>query len=109
MSYELGHHVDGAHGEMEGLVSSHLRRSSKEPPITSYAPNSNEWFAEHFRLFVTNPDLHRRIASALHKLMKSYWPVTVELRPWGEVLAGADRQLKAARNRILRAGGTLYD
>lgn len=35
--------------------------------ITSYAPNAMEWFAEIFRLFVTNPDLLKLIRPKAYK------------------------------------------
>ena len=65
LQHELGHHVDVLYGKNKGKYysefSANLRRESLEAPLTGYCPNDAEWFAEMFRLFVTNPNL-------LHKL-----------------------------------------
>lgn len=59
--HELGHHVDWLVGEQKGKYSSEysakVMAESGEKPITSYCPNPAEWFAEMFRLFVTNASL----------------------------------------------------
>jgi len=61
LCHELGHHCDWITGSKKSSYSSEycveVMESSKEPPITSYCPNPAEWFAEMFRLFVTNPGL----------------------------------------------------
>ena len=68
IAHELGHHVDRAHGRVPGQLSPHLRAQTGSKPITTYAAtNTNEWFAEAFRLFVTNPDLLREIEMALRQ------------------------------------------
>jgi len=68
IQHELGHHVDEVktgvdiyrnRGAM--LFSTEIRKRSGEKRITSYCPNDMEWFAEIFRLFVTNPDLLSKI------------------------------------------------
>jgi hypothetical protein len=63
VQHELGHHVDKLSGANPRAYwsdfSSKLRETTQEKPITSYAPNDAEWFAEIFRVFVTNPDLLR--------------------------------------------------
>lgn len=100
LAHELGHHVDGAHGAAGGIVAHDWRKKTGEPPLTGYCPNDNEWFAEHFRLYVTNPDLLRFLRPHLFALLAVKWPVRAENRPWREVLAGADRQIRAAENKI---------
>ena len=67
--------------------------------MTGYYPNDNEWFAEMFRLFVTNPDLLRLLRPCTHALMVARW-LTVETRTWDVVLAGAARQLAVIRKRL---------
>jgi hypothetical protein len=74
IQHELGHHVDQVLSGFDvysrqpkvtldnlplrgGLFSTEIRHKSGEPAITSYSPNTMEWFAEIFRLFVTNPCL----------------------------------------------------
>jgi hypothetical protein len=68
IQHELGHHVDEVKSGVDiyrtlpgAFFSDSIRNISGEPPITSYSPNNSEWFAEIFRLFVTNPDLLKQI------------------------------------------------
>lgn len=98
LAHELGHHVDRQHGPAGGYRS-HVWRPLDARPLTGYCPNDNEWFAELFRLFVTNPNL-------LHALRPQLWPqfcgewASVETRPWRKVLCEAERQIRAAENKI---------
>ena len=101
LAHELGHHVDGQHGAAGGILS-HRWRPIDPKPLTSYCPNDNEWFAELFRLFVTNPNLLRNVRPIAWQLFSRQW-ASVETRKWNDVLASAPRQLQAARNRIARA------
>jgi hypothetical protein len=102
LAHELGHHVDRQHGAAGG-VRSHLWRPLDAVPLTSYCPNDNEWFAELFRLFVTNPDLFCAVRPKLESLFFGDWPKAVEMRPWQGVLADSPRHIAAASNKILRA------
>lgn len=68
IQHELGHHVDEVKSGVNvyrarpgNFFSDKIYQASGELPITSYAPNRMEWFAEIFRLFVTNPDLLKKI------------------------------------------------
>jgi hypothetical protein len=101
LAHELGHHVDKQHGAAGG-DRSHRWRPTDPESLTGYAPNDNEWFAELFRLFVTNPDLLKAIRPKIYSLFEAEWK-SVEVRPWREVLAAVPRQLKAAENKIFRA------
>lgn len=90
VAHELGHHVDWHCGTKKNSYSSELStklmQEAKERPITSYAPNPSEWFAEMFRLFVTNPDLLRLLRPRTHKLFTERWqPVLV--CDWKDALA----------------------
>jgi hypothetical protein len=100
LAHELGHHVDKQHGAAGGTLS-HAWRTVDPKPLTGYCPNDNEWFAELFRLFVTNPDLLRAIRPSTWQLFAQQW-TSVETRKWTDVLASAPRQLQAAKNRIQR-------
>lgn len=104
LAHELGHHVDGAHGFAGGRFGRYLKVECGEDSLTTYAPNLNEYFAEFFRLFVTNPDLLRLIRPRTFAVLGRQWQV-VETRPWDVVLADAPggRQLNAARRKIERA------
>lgn len=61
LCHELGHHCDilksYAKGEYFGDYSIELRKASREDKLTRYCPNDAEWFAEMFRLYVTNSEL----------------------------------------------------
>ncbi len=103
LAHELGHHVDRAHGPNGGVLS-HLWRPLDAKPLTGYCPNDNEWFAELFRLFVTNPDLFAAERPKIADLFFKEWPRSVEQRPWQGVLSDSPRHIKAASNRIARAG-----
>jgi len=100
LAHELGHHVEGAHGA-KGGQRSHVWRPLDTKPLTSYCPDDNEWFAELFRLFVTNPDLFQALRPKIAHLFKADWGNPVETRPWREVL-GIERQIRAAENRVAR-------
>lgn len=101
LAHELGHHVDRQHGAAGG-VRSHLWRPLDAAPLTSYCPNDNEWFAELFRLFVTNPDLFRELRPKLAGLFFGEWPKVAEPRPWRTVLGESPRHLAAAQNKIAK-------
>lgn len=100
LAHELGHHVEGAHGARGGIVASQWRADTSEEPITSYSPNDNEWFAEIFRLYVTNPDLLRLLRPLTYEKLSQRWPKPAMCATWDAVLAHAPRQLAAARNKI---------
>lgn len=81
IAHEVGHCADwfrsgdeglprGAYG---GMVSRLLREESGEKPLTSYCPNDAEWFAEHFRLFVTNHALLAILRPRTHSLFMERW------------------------------------
>lgn len=98
--HELGHHVDLAHGARPGLHGFwQMREQTGEKPISGYCPNDNEWFAEMFRLFVTNPTLLGTFRPRTYAFMAARWK-SVETRHWEAVLAGADRQLALLRKRL---------
>lgn len=92
IQHELGHHVDRLMGEDKGLYFSEFsvraRHDSGEDKLTNYCPNDAEWFAEMFRLYVTNSDLLKYLKPVTHALIAKHWKPVIE-RPWREVLAGA--------------------
>lgn len=56
LQHELGHYFD----DLVGASKSVTIRSNEEKPLTGYCPQDtywSEWWAEMFRLFVTNPEL----------------------------------------------------
>ncbi len=99
LAHELGHHVDHQHGPRGGHLS-HVWRPLDPEPLTGYCPNDNEWFAELFRLFVTDPDLLRILRPIVHGLMISQWPGLAETRTWDNLLDESPRHMRAVENKI---------
>lgn len=91
LAHELGHHcdvissVDQSEHKYIGTYSKTVYEGSGEKPITSYCPNYGEWFAEMFRLFVTNPNLLKQIRPKTYKLIRAKFLPIKEL-PWRERL-----------------------
>jgi len=108
IQHELGHHVDWLRstrrGPYFGDFSIAMRKSSGEKPLTSYCPNDAEWFAEMFRLFVTNPDLLRILRPRTHdEMVYHFRPVTDS--NWREVLRNApERNIQAIERKIVVDG-----
>ena len=77
MCHELGHHADvvasDKKGKYGGDYSVKVMEASGEKPITSYAPNPWEWFAEMFRLFVTNHTLLQEIRPRTYEILMKRW------------------------------------
>jgi hypothetical protein len=100
LQHELGHHVDTVKtglvtrgNFMDHLFSRRIWEASKEKPLTSYLGTDKEthtfymeWFAEHFRLFVTNPDLLRGIRPKTYKAIRDARLVPVIHGDWSGVL-----------------------
>lgn len=102
LAHELGHHVDKQHGPRGGFRS-HVWRPLDAAPLTGYCPNDNEWFAELFRLYVTNPHLLNLVRPRIFELFCNEWPARAEIHSWTTVLAGSPRHLAAASNKIAKA------
>ncbi|MET3512776.1 hypothetical protein ABIC63_000541 [Pseudacidovorax sp. 1753] len=104
IAHELGHHADWSRstrkGRYFGDFSIGVRKRSGEAPLTSYCPNDAEWFAEMFRLFVTNPDLLQHLRPRTHAdLLQHFKPVLNE--PWRARLAGApDRTILSIERKL---------
>lgn len=81
LQHELGHHIDhwaprGPNGE---LISKKLMAVTQEPPLTGYLGTDTkpetihmEWFAEIFRLFVTNPCLCEKLRPKFYRHMMAF-------------------------------------
>lgn len=103
VQHELGHHVDftlsDARTSYGGDFSTKLRAATGELRITSYCPNDMEWFAEIFRLFVTNSDLLKTIRPVTYASLKEIYRPVVDA-PWRKILADApERTLIAAARK----------
>jgi hypothetical protein len=81
-----------------------LRGQSGEAAITSYCPNDAEWFAEMFRVFVTNPDLlrlvrprtHRELASQFKPVFDDTWRDRLREAP-ARTIAAVERKIESVR------------
>lgn len=78
LAHELGHHVDWLAGERKGAYYSEVcelvKTEAQEPGLTGYAnENPAEWFAEAFRLYVTNHSLLRALRPRTHAALKRRW------------------------------------
>ena len=109
--HELGHHVDWHMSEKRGAYfgdfSKLLRAKSTEASITSYAPNDAEWFAEIFRLFVTNPRLLFMLRPEAFKALSAKF-TPIEERSWKQVLRNApERTRLQAEKKVAEANRRL--
>lgn len=107
LQHELGHHADWLRSDRRGAYfgdfSVGMRKRSGEAPLTSYCPNDAEWFAEMFRLFVTNPDLLARLKPRTHAEMLAAGFVPVFSDSWRDRLAGApERTISSLERRVVR-------
>lgn len=104
IAHELGHHADYTKSTVKdryfGDYSVLTRKASGEEKLTNYCPNDAEWFAEMFRLFVTNPDLLRILRPKTYALLReSFYPITN--KDWQTVLRHApERTMVAAVNKV---------
>lgn len=112
IAHELGHHCDVFRSKRLGLpvgsytgeYSSRVREESGDAArLTSYAPNTGEWFAEMFRLFITNPDLLKRVRPSVYEILSRDWQPT-RVGNWRDCL-GVDvpmRIIRAAQNKMIK-------
>lgn len=89
LAHELGHHADWHKGDKHAKYwseySTNVYKKAKEKAITSYCPDPSEWFAEMFRLFVTNPNLLRQLRPYTYDLLvRDFTPLGDT--PWVQVL-----------------------
>lgn len=114
IAHELGHHVDKAHGYRPGINSRQLLSEAAEEPVSGYigtpphVPDPNEIFAEHFRLFVTNPSYLNLIRPRTFIALFKKWNKLAETRRWDAVLA-EEHQRNAAFNKIKSAEKKFQD
>lgn len=106
LQHELGHHVDVLRstrkGNYYGDFGMRVRQVSGEKPITSYCPNDAEWWAEMFRVFVTNPDLLSLVRPRTYREIKSTFVPLFE-DTWRERLSDAPPRHIAAVERKIEA------
>lgn len=109
LCHELGHHCDmigslKSRYAYSGDYGESVRAESGELPLTSYAAgNDAEWFAEAFRLFVTNHALLKLVRPKTHEiLIRSWKPISNDnyLYELGNNVPA--RVLKALDNKMVR-------
>jgi hypothetical protein len=89
-------------GSFFGDFSVGLRARTREERVSSYCPNDAEWFAEIFRVFVTNPDLLCRLRPKTYvELAKLFTPVFND--SWHDRLAGGPARTVAMAGRKIAA------
>lgn len=121
LAHELGHHVDHLFSDrtkktfQEGLYSYLVwEKSNREEPITSYLGTDKEtttyykeWFAEIFRVYVTNPDLCKHLRPGFYNAIFSNLQPVIS-GDWREAMNNApERQLDAALKKIQQANSKL--
>jgi hypothetical protein len=119
IQHELGHHVDTERtGEvtrgslLDRLFSKRIWEQSREAPLTGYLGTDNqtatfwmEWFAENFRLFVTNPGLSAELRPRFYAAVVADGIQPLTHVDWETVLIGNGapaRIVDQARKKIAR-------
>lgn len=111
IQHELGHHVDFVLTQHFGTKFSRMTYTG-EPHLTGYKGSGgdyntthfyDEWFAEMFRLFVTNPDLLRHLRPETYShMLKYFWPI-VDMS-WRKVLDFHDAPQRTIQQAIKLVG-----
>lgn len=93
IQHELAHHVDHLLTNQGAWFSRRVHDVSQEKPLTGYlgtdkkmATFYQEWFAENFRLYVTNPDLCECLRPGFCRTMRQYGFKPVVFGSWRRVL-----------------------
>lgn len=107
VAHELGHHIDWHKSDERGVYfgnfSRELRRASGEAKITNYCPNDAEWFAEIFRLFVTNGALLKALRPNTYRLLTEEHGLRfVSKSDWRVELSGAPTRTIAQAEKKIR-------
>ena len=105
LAHEMGHHVDRTLSDIKGPYfgnfSKDLRARTREKKITNYCPDDAEWFAEIFRLFLTNPDLLYNLRPKTYAELHDRFPLWPRT-PWQEILEDAPERTKLQAEKKIR-------
>lgn len=107
LCHELGHHCDLHTGNPSGPYYSDyslkIQHESGEEAISGYNTGPEEWFAEMFRVLVTNPDLLRLTRPKTYALLIKKW-TPVETQNWLDAMGDnvPERVVKANRNKFVK-------
>lgn len=100
IAHEYGHCIDDI---FRRLKLPDVLRSLDVLPITRYHPNKHEYFAELFKVFMTNSDLLRcSRPKAYAKLTELFIPS--ETRLWKDLLVNAPENVLRRCNAEIRSG-----
>lgn len=104
-AHELGHYVDEVLTKRLRLpgrfgYSYAIWGRTREEKVSGYCPNASEWFAECFRVFVTNPSFLRLYRPRTFDGISNHFK-PIERRYWRDVLAGAPARTIAMAERKL--------
>lgn len=108
LAHELGHHCDMFVSKNKykysGDYGVRVMDQSGEAPLTGYCPNPAEWFAEMFRLFVTNHALLRKVRPRTWELLICRWNA-VSGDDWIQELGDdvPERIIRSNRNKMGKA------
>lgn len=103
LCHELGHYIDYDFSEDKssyyGNFSKDFHKYIEESCISTYGNDSaHEWFAEMFRLYVTNSALLKKLKPKTYKKMKEYF-VSVSNGNWRtEIMSWKTPPLKIERS-----------
>lgn len=117
IQHELGHHVDTERtgqvtreNVMDKLFSKKIWETSREAPLTGYLGTDKEaatffmeWFAENFRLFVTNPGLSKALRPRFYAAIINAGIQPLSRDGWEAVLrrnGAPNRIVEQARKKI---------
>jgi hypothetical protein len=91
LAHEIGHHLEPVCGLPD----------KPEKPISGYRDNPSEVFAEHVKLFLTNPDLLGLIRPLTYDfLRRRFTPIKTEIF-WQDVLADAPLKIRTRCERLV--------
>lgn len=117
IQHELGHHVENYFSADGNLFSHAIWRDSQEAPLTGYLGTDKktatfymEWFAENFRLFVTNPSLSQSLRPKFCKAIARRGVKPVINEGWRDALAtwnAPERITSQAQKKINNANPLL--
>lgn len=71
--HEYGHYLTSSRFKLFKESLNAIKKRINESCITSYCPDTKEWFAEQLKLFITNPDLLKLIRPNTYKEFCKYW------------------------------------
>lgn len=109
--HELAHACDVHRGQVKHITtgkywseySKAIQETTREPKLTNYCPNHAEWFAEIFRVFITNPNLLKLLRPKTYNLLiDDGWKPVVK-RDWKEAM-GTNVPDRVIKSNLVKIG-----